>query len=466
LEQVASFFAAFSNFVWGTPLLVLLLGGGLFFLLYSGFVPFRYLKHAIDILRGKHDQPGAAGDITRYQALAGAIAATVGMGNISGVAVAITLGGPGALFWMWASAFVGMATNFFTCALAIMYRGKDKNGHPQGGPMYVVVEGLGKKWKPLAILFSIAGLFGCLPIFQANQLTQIIRDIILIPNGFTIHSEWVTEHIGEYAITNFLTGLAIIVIVSTVIFGGIKRIGKVAGQMVPFMVLLYVSVVLYIILTNLSAVPDSFLLILRDAFTGDAAVGGIVGEVIRHGARRAAFSNEAGLGTAPMMMGAAKSNEPIQEGLVAMLSPAIDTLIVCTMTALAIIITGVWQTHSDNGVSLTAQAFNMTIPYLGPYLLIICVLVFAFSTLFTYSYYGTKCITFLLGPQYQQHYNYFYVVSIIWGSVAQLQAVIDLIDGMYALMAIPTMVSGIILAPKVKKAAKVYFKKLEKVTAP
>lgn len=460
VEGLNDFLAAFSGFMWGTPLLVLLLGGGAWFMVYSRFLPFAWFGHAINVLRGKYDDPNDPGDINHFQALASAIAATVGMGNISGVAVAITLGGPGALFWMWVSAFFGIATKFFTCTLAIMYRGRDSEGQLQGGPMYVITEGLGKKWKPAAVVFSIAGLFGCLPVFQANQLTQVVRDIVLVPNGWLVENDWLAASIGPYAATNLVTGLVIFLIVSLVIFGGIKRIGHVAGKMVPFMVVSYVLCVLYIILSNLEAVPGSFALIIEDAFSATAVLGGAVGAVILQGARRAAFSNEAGIGTAPMMHGAAKTSEPVREGLVAMLGPVIDTLLVCTMTALAIIITGVWQTGDENGVTLTATAFETAIPGAGAYLLIIGVLTFAFSTLFSYSYYGSKCASFLFGAKYVKYYLYFYVASIIWGAVVPLLAVINLIDGMYAVMAFPNMIAALLLSGKVRQAAKDYFARM------
>ncbi|MEM1136777.1 MAG: alanine/glycine:cation symporter family protein [Bacteroidota bacterium] len=451
----------FSDAMWGTPLLILLLGGGFYFMLYSRFLPFQYIGHAINVLRGKYDNPDDPGDINHYEALASAVAATVGMGNISGVAVAITTGGPGALLWMWVSALFGIATKFFSCTLSIMYRGKDDKGDIQGGPMYVIVEGLGSKWKPLAIIFSIAGLFGCLPIFQANQLTQVIRDVFLIPNGLLIESAYFSQKFGVTFLSDLISGTIIVIIVSAVIFGGIHRIAAVAGKLVPFMVVTYTIIVLYIIFSNITLVPESFMLIFQDAFTGRAVLGGAVGEVIRQGAKRAAFSNEAGIGTAPMMHGAAKTKEPVREGLVAMLGPAIDTIIICTMTALAIIITGVWQTGDNNGVTLTATAFESVMPTIGPSLLLLCVLVFSFSTLFSFSYYGTKCTSFLFGTKYQHHYRIFYVATIIWGSVVSIDAVINLIDGMYAVMAFPTMISALLLSPIVKAAAIDYFKRMK-----
>ena len=229
----------FSDLAWGTPLLVLLLGGGLFFLLYSRLLPFRYFRHAIAILRGKYDDPNEPGYINHYQALSTALAATVGMGNITGVALAITMGGPGAIFWMWVSAFLGVTTKYFTCTLAVMYRGRDSNVELQGGPMYVIVEGLGKNWKPMAVFFSLLGMIGVLPMFQVNQLTQVVRDVVLVPNqvaaGFT---------------SNLLYGIIVAILVGVVIFGGIKRIGKVTGRMVPVMVVLYVVSVLFIIFSD------------------------------------------------------------------------------------------------------------------------------------------------------------------------------------------------------------------------
>ncbi len=439
--------------MWGTPLVILLVGGGLFFLIYSRFIPYRYFLHSINILRGKYDDPNDPGDISHFEALASALAATVGLGNISGVAVAIAIGGPGAVFWMWVSAVVGMATKFFTCTLSIMYRGKDSNGDIQGGTMYMIVEGLGKKWKPLAVLFAVAGLFGPLPIFQANQVTQIIRDFVLVPNGITDAANHFTS--------DFISGLVILAIVSLVIFGGIKRVGKVASKMVPAMVLIYVSCVFVIIGINIEALGSTIALIFTDAFTAESAMGGALGALIITGVRRAAFSNEAGIGTATLAHGAAKTKEPVREGLVAMMGPFIDTIVVCTMTALAILVTGVWQSGEENGITLTASAFEAAIGPAGVYLLIVCVLIFGFSSLFTYSYYSTKCLGFLIGADKQKYFNFFYAAAILFGSVATINAVLNFTDGMFALMAIPTMTVAILLSPKVMEAAHDYFARMK-----
>ena len=445
-EKIQDFLAAFSSWVWDWPLLVLLIGGGLFFLLYSRFTPFLYFKHAIDILRGKYDTIKTPGELTHFQALSSALAATVGMGNISGVAIAIVTGGPGAVFWMWVSALFGMATKFYTCTLSVMYRDENEKGETVSGPMYTIKNGLSKKWKPLAIFFALAGLIGTLPAFTANQLTQTVVDVF----------HWNGENDKLYI------GIALAMIASVVIFGGIKRIGLVASRLVPFMVILYFLAVFAILFIQLDEVPKMFQLIFTDAFSGKAVAGGALGYLIKTGIKRAAFSNEAGVGTAPMMHGTAKTNEPIREGLVAMIGPAIDTIVVCTLTALAILSTGVWQENSDNGISLTLKAFDSVLPYnLGNIILVIAMFVFAFSTLFSYSYYGVTCLGFLTKPKYGKYYNYFYIISIVVAAVVKIEVAINLIDSAFALMAIPTIVSGLLLAKKVNIAAKDYFSRLK-----
>ena len=440
----------YANWIWGTPLLILLMGGGLYFVFYSRFIPYRYFIHAINVLRGKYDKPGEEGEINHYEALSTALAATVGMGNVSGVAVALTMGGPGAIFWMWVSAAVGMVTKYFTITLAVMFRGKDDTGATQGGPMYVIEQGMGKRWKPLAVFFSLTAMVGALPIFQANQLTQVIRDVVLKPNGW-----------DNGITTNWIIGLSLMAIVSAVIFGGIKRIASVAGKLVPVMVVVYFISVLYILILNAGAIPSSLRLIFNDAFTGNAVLGGAVGSVIIIGAKRAAFSNEAGIGTAPMVQGQAKTDEPIREGLVGMLGPAIDTLLVCTLTALAILITGTWTEAGIDGVTVTVHAFNKAIPDLGGYVLFIAVLIFAITSLFSYSYYGEKSLTYLIGRKKARQYRVIYVLTIVLGAVASLTFIISIIDAFYAMMAIPTMISALWLSPKVMEETKKYFAKLK-----
>ncbi|RAJ16383.1 alanine/glycine:cation symporter family protein [Olleya aquimaris] len=445
----------FSSFVWGLPLLILLIGGGTYLLVLSKFLPFRYLGHAIQVLRGKYDNASDLGEISHFKALTTALSSTIGMGNIAGVALAISVGGPGAMFWMWISAIVGMATKFFTSTLAIMYRGKDSAGQIQGGPMYFITEGLGKNWKFLAVMFSFFGMLGALPVVNVNQLKQAINDIILIPNGVEVSFT-----------SNLILAAILVVFTSIVILGGLKRISTIASKMVPSMVILYFILVLIILGINYTEIPKYFTLIFTDAFEanyikGDAVFGGMLGALIILGIRRGAFSNEAGIGTAPLAHGAAKTNEPVREGLVAMMGPVIDTLIVCTLTALAILVTGVWETTSDNGVTLTASAFQQAIPGYGQYLLMICVFIFSVSSLFSYAYYGTKCMSFLVGVKNQHYYKYLYITSIVLAATTPFEMMINLIDGVFALMAIPTMLATLILAPKVVKEAKAYFKRMK-----
>ncbi len=523
--------------MWNKPVLILMLGGGIFFTLYSRLIPFRYFRHSIQILRGKYDSKSDPGQITHFQALSSALASTVGMGNIGGVAVAIYTGGPGALFWMWVSAIIGMATKFFTCTLAIMYRGRDDSGEIQGGPMYYIEEGLGKRFKPLAIFFSIAGLFGCLTFFQANQLSQMIRDFIYTP----------TELFSENPLTgDAVSGIIIATVVGLVVFGGIRRIAQVASRLVPFMVSVYMLAAIMVLFSHFSEIPNLIGFIVQDAFTGDAVLGGAVGAVIATGIRRAAFSNEAGIGTEAMAHGAAKTKEPVREGLVAMLGPMIDTIIVCSITALVILTSGMWKAgfqsaeeiiitadtesftlvidriqeltlpdekwvgmefevrespesfsedvkivsidsilddhtvqlnnigkskivvtenawfHLNvNGVSLTTLAFDKELGVAGKILMIVAVLTFSLSTMFGYSYYGRKCTGYLFGVRWKPAYNWIYVFAIVLASMIKIDIAINFVDGMFALMAIPTVISTFLLAPRVMQAARKYFHKLE-----
>lgn len=453
MEQLEKFSEQFSSFAWGIPLLILLVGGGLYLLILSRFLPFRYFSHAISVLRGKYDDPNDPGEISHFKALTTALSSTIGMGNIAGVALAISVGGPGAMFWMWISAIVGMSTKYFTSTLAILYRGKDSSGQLQGGPMYFIREGLGKRWKPLALMFSVFGMLGALPVVNVNQLKQAINDIILIPNGVEVD-----------LLTNMLIAIILVIITSIVIMGGLKRISNVASKMVPSMVLLYFVLVLIILAVNYDQVPHYFILIFTDAFdanyiSGDEVMGGMLGALILLGIKRGAFSNEAGIGTAPMAHGAAKTDEPVREGLVAMLGPVIDTLIVCTLTALAILVTGVWETTAKNGVSLTASAFQEAMPY-GQYLLMVCVFIFSISSLFSYAYYGKKCLSFVIGAENKHYYNIFYIGSIVIAATTEFEVMINFIDGIFAFMAIPTMLATILLAPKVVKETKAYFSRL------
>ena len=453
MEIINNFFAELSNFLWGNfGVANLVIGGGVFFLVYSRLTPFRYIKHAFEILLGKHDDPDDEGQISHFQALSTALSSTVGIGNIAGVAVAISLGGPGALFWMWISAIVGMATKFFTCSLGIMYRGYDSDNVLQGGPMYVIEQGMGKNFKFLSYWFSIAGLVGCLSLLQANQLTQIMSDYVV--KSFEIEQTFNL---------NLTIGIVIALIVSLVIFGGLSRIAEVASKIVPFMVIIYLLSGLFIVLSNATLIPSIFSNIFSSAFNGSSVAGGFAGTaiVISQGFRRAAFSNEAGMGTEVMAIGASKNNQPIKSGLVAMIGPLIDTIIVCTITGLVILLSSEWIEGTFSGVSLTQKSFSNYLGLAGDYILIFSVATFTLSTMFGYSYYGCKCASYLFGTNSKFYYRIFYILTLVLGSVLSLDLAVNIVDAMFALMAFPTMISALYLAPKIKKEANRYFATLK-----
>ena len=453
MDLINNFFAELSNFLWGNfGVANLVIGGGVFFLIYSKLTPFRYFKHAFEILLGKHDDPDDEGQISHFQALSTALSSTVGIGNIAGVAVAISLGGPGALFWMWISAIVGMATKFFTCSLGIMYRGYDSDNVLQGGPMYVIEQGMGKNFKFLSYWFSIAGLVGCLSLLQANQLTQIMSDYVV--KSFDIEQSFNL---------NLIIGIIIAILVSSVIFGGLSRIAEVASKIVPFMVMVYLFSGLFIVLSNASSIPAIFSNIFTSAFNGSSVAGGFAGTaiVISQGFRRAAFSNEAGMGTEVMAIGASKNNQPIKSGLVAMIGPLIDTIIVCTITGLVILLSSEWIEGTYSGVSLTQKSFSNYLGLAGDYILIFSVATFTLSTMFGYSYYGCKCASYLFGANSKFYYRIFYVLTLVVGSVLSLDLAVNIVDAMFALMAFPTMISALYLAPNIKKEANKYFASIE-----
>lgn len=427
-----------SDFICGYPLFTVLIGGGLFLLIYSGFVPFRYLHRAISALRGSDD--GREGQISSFEALMGAIAATIGMGNIAGVAIALSMGGAGAIFWLWVSAVVGMGTKFFEGTLALMYRGRDSRGELQGGPMYMITEGLGRKWRPLAIFFSVMGLIGTLCLYQSNQLVESIDTVFFASSGLSMT-----------LFERLIAGVAITAVVAVVILGGIRRIARIATRLVPAMITAYFLLVLYIVATHLPEVPAVFGAIFREAFSLKAGIGGMLG-VALIGARRAASVNEAGIGTASMMHGASKNSEPVREGFVAMLGPLLDSGIVCTLTAIAILLTGDYDVEGVKGLQIALNAFDSAMPGIGGYLLFAIVVVFAFSTMFSYSYYGTKCASYLFGADHARYYNWFFLAMLIVAAVIPLHTVVGIIDMAYALMAIPTMFTLIRLAPRAKRA--------------
>ena len=454
LENIEHFFNAWADMMWSMPLVVLLVGGGLFFMVYSRFQPYRYFGHGIDLLRGRYSDPNDPGYIPHSQALATALSGTIGLGNIAGVAIAISIGGPGAVFWMWVTAVVGVATKFYTASLAVMYRTEDADGKLHAGPMHVIVEGMGKRWYPLAALFAVACLIGALPIFQANQFVQLLREVIAIPAG------WATEE--RHFTFDLIASSIVAILVALVVAGRIERIGRLTVRLVPTMVVLYFMMTATVLYTYAADIPMTLWLIVTDAFTGHAAAGGSIGAVILIGVRRGAFSNEAGIGTESMAHGTAKTAQPIREGTVAMIGPVIDTLVVCTCTALIILLTGVWQTDAGyEGVTMTARAIEKVFPATGIYLLLIMVGMLSFSTMVTMWFYGVKCMGFLFGVERQYYYSPIYLALLVIGAVVSMDVVNGLILASYATMAIPTMISALYLSPKVNEAAKAYFRTLD-----
>lgn len=447
LSALGDGITAVSNVVCGYPFFILLMGGGVFFFIYSGGISLRRYGSAVKALRYKQGARGA-GQISSFQALMSEISSTVGMGSIAGVAIALTMGGPGAIFWMWVSAVLGMCTKFFEGALSIMYKGKDSAGEVQGGPMYIIINGLGQKWKPMAYFFAIFALLGTLCFMQSNQLVEAITTVVTTPLG-----------IENTLLLRFLLGAVFCAVVASVILGGITRISHIATKIVPTMVGLYFLLVFAIIIIHADQVPGVFAKIFHGAFNLEAGIGGLVGTAII-GARRAAYVNEAGVGTASLMHGASRNDNPVREGLVAMIGPSIDSGLVCTLSAIPIIIAGDYAGLGEiKGLYIALNSFGELLPGYGHYLLMVIVLFFAFSTMFSYSYYGLKCTNFLFGANNAKYYNYFYLVMIIVAAVIPLDSVVALMDLSFALMAFPNMIAAILLAPRVKRLVKQYFAK-------
>ena len=396
MDKSPNFYAEqFASAAWGPWLIFLLIGSGIFFLIYSRFEIFKYLLHAFRILFSK-EKSDEEGEVSPFQALTTSLSGTIGLGNIAGVALAISVAGPGSIFWMWVTAIIGIATKFFTCTLSVMYREKTKEGEIFGGPMYVIKNGLPKKMLPLAYFFALAGMIGCLPAFQSNQLIQITGDLAF----------------SEIENFNILGGLVLAGITGLVVIGGLKRIAEVATFLVPLMGSIYFGAMIVALILNLNLVLPAFKLIFVDAFNGTAIAGGTFFGVLIYGVRRGAFSNEAGMGTESLVHGVAKVSNPVKQGLVAMTGPIFDTLIICTATALMILVSGVWETSSSQGVTLTSEAFSVLLGSLGGLILFVCVICFGLSTIFTYSYYGASCSRFLFGKFGMKFYIYLYILSI------------------------------------------------------
>ena len=439
-----------NEYLWNYGLLFLLCGTGLYFTIRLKFIQVRKFgrgfKMAFGGLFKKNKDKADAGGMTSFQSLATAIAAQVGTGNLVGAAGALIAGGPGAIFWMWVSAVVGMSTKFFEGALAIMYKGHDSAGEPQGGTMYIILHGLGERWKPFAYFFAVVGLIGTLCVMQANQLVESVTTVFTTPAG-------IENTLG----LRFVMGIVISLVVGAVIIGGIRRISVISAKIVPMMVTCYMLLVFVILCLNFDKLPGVLASIFQSAFSLEAGIGGILGTALT-GARRAAYVNEAGVGTASMMHGASRNDNPIREGLVAMIGPAIDSGLVCTLTAFPILIAGNYASEGGiKGLYIALNSFEQLLPGYGHYLLMVMVFFFAFSTMFSYSYYGLKCTNFLFGAENAKYYNYFYLVMIVVAAMIPLGAVVAIMDLAFALMALPTMTSLLLLAPRVRRKMKEYF---------
>jgi AGCS family alanine or glycine:cation symporter len=430
-----------NNFVWGPVMLALLLGTGIFLTIGLKGMTISRIPYAFrQLFKGR--EGSGEGEITPFNALMTSLSSTIGMGNIAGVATAIGMGGPGALFWMWCAAFVGMATKYAEAVLAVNYLETDQFGRKVGGPMYYIKNGLGKNWKWLGMAFALFGSlagFGLANTVQSNAVSQVLETNFNVPTA--------------------VSGLTMAILVGVVLLGGIKRIATVAGKLVPFMALLYITATLIILVTHAGEIPAAIVLVVDSAFNGAAASGGFAGATImlalRMGIARGIFSNEAGLGSAPIAHAAAETNSPVRQGTIAMLGTFIDTLIICTMTGLVLIVTGVWNGESQ-GAAMTLAAFTDALPF-GDLVLSLCVVLFAFTTMLGWSYYGERCAEFLLGPKVITPFRVLWVIGIFVGTQMSLDLVWKMTDALNGLMAIPNLIALILLSPIVFKLTREYF---------
>jgi alanine or glycine:cation symporter, AGCS family len=431
MEQFEAFIGDVSSFVWGPPLLILLVGTGLYLTIRLGFLQFRMLPYSLKLAFSKKQDKKSEGDISHFQALMTALAATVGTGNIVGVATAVLMGGPGAVFWMWVTALVGMATKYSEAILAVKYRVKDKNGEMSGGPMYYLEHGLKQKW--LGVLFAIFGAvaaFGIGNMVQSNSVSGVMK--------------------ATFSVPTFVTGIIITIFTALVILGGIKSIGRVTAYFVPIMALFYLIAGLIVLIMNANLVPDAIGLIFTDAFTGEAVAGGALGSVIRWGVARGVFSNEAGLGSAPIAAAAAKTDYPGRQALVSMTQVFIDTILICSITGITIVM-GDLYTSGAEGNALTSVTFEQFLGPAGSIIVAIGMLFFAYSTILGWSYYGEKCFSYLFSESVIKYYRYAFVLAVFLGSITTIDIVWGIADVMNGLMAFPNLIgllglSGVVVA--------------------
>ncbi|MBF0819666.1 alanine/glycine:cation symporter family protein [Streptococcus acidominimus] len=433
-----------NSLVWGAPLLMLLVGTGIYFTLRMGLFQVRRLPRAFRLVLS--DDASGQGDVSSFAALCTALAATVGTGNIVGVATAIKTGGPGALFWMWVAAFFGMATKYAEGFLAIKYRTKDANGQVAGGPMHYITLGMGEKWKPLAIFFAISGVL--VAFLGIGTFTQV--------NSITSSLE------NSFAFSPQLTSVILAVVVAIIIFGGIESISKVSTKVVPFMALLYITATIALLVMNASQILPTLALVVKSAFTPTAAFGGFAGASVRvaiqNGIARGVFSNESGLGSAPIAAAAAKSNQPVEQGLISMIGTFIDTIIICSLTGLSILVTGQWTVEGLQGAPLTQAAFATLFGNPGALALTFSLVLFAFTTILGWSYYGERCFEFLFGTRFILLYRLIFIAMVALGGFLQLDVIWVIADIVNGLMALPNLLALLALSPIIIRETRQYFK--------
>lgn len=442
METVSELIGGLNSLVWGTPMLVLILGTGLYLSAGLRAMPLRRVGYGFRMLwRGRHEQ--GQGDITPFNALMTSLSATIGTGNIAGVGTAIAVGGPGALFWMWMTALVGMATKYAEAVLAVRYREVDEENNHVGGPMYYIRNGLGERWLWLAMAFAIFGMlagFGIGNMVQANSVADALE--------------------SKFAVPFWITGVVMAGLVGLVLIGGIRWIAQVAGKLVPFMALAYLAAGLVVLALKAGEVPAAFMTILAEAFTPTAGVGGFAGAsvmvAIQMGVARGIFSNEAGLGSAPIAHAAAETDNPVRQGTIAMLGTFIDTILLCSITGLVIVVSGVW-TSGENGASLSALAFGSVLPGTGAYVVALGLAIFAFTTILGWSVYGERCVEYLFGVRAIVPFRVLWVLAIPVGATVKLGFVWLVADTLNALMALPNLIALLLLSPVVFKVTKEFF---------
>lgn len=468
LQQIDKLLGSIDNFVWGPPLMVLILVGGIYLTLRLIFLQVRKLPLALKWMIQNEEE--AEGEVTSFGALCTALSATIGTGNIVGVATAICAGGPGALFWMEVAAFFGMATKYAEGLLAVKYRVIDENNHALGGPFYYIEKGMGAGWKWLGKIFAFFGV--CVGLFGIGTFSQVNGISSAVSNFFDPNKQYTVNipGLGTYSWTVVIASLILSVCVALVLIGGIKRISSVSQVVVPFMALIYVVLCVVLILFNITSIPAAVVTIVKSAFNPSAIAGGVAGTFLvamQNGVARGIFSNEAGLGSAPIAAAAAQTKEPVRQGLVSMTGTFIDTIVICTMTGLAIVLTGAWQVEGLEGVAVTTYAFNNGLPIphiISSFLLMLCLVFFAFTTILGWDYYSERCLEYLTGGKMHlvMGYRWLYILAVFIGPYMTVSAVWTIADIFNGLMAIPNMIAVLALSGVVVAETKQFFEKLNK----